>query len=154
MTKGDIVLLSKTIHNVLNSEKDSSLKFKYYFIKIDRAIENEINTLTKIENEINAILTPFENDKIEIYKKYGEPIENGYSLLPQNVEIANEELSNLVNVHLDAIEQHNTRMKEYADVLNEDAELTLPSISLNLIPDWIESKDLTVLSHINLINEE
>ncbi|MGD9678081.1 MAG: hypothetical protein AB7V16_06925 [Vulcanibacillus sp.] len=153
MNKKELILLSKTLNNILNSEKDSTLKFKYVLIKMNKAIKSEIITLTKFEEDINAVLKPFDTDKIAVYEKYGEPIENGFKLLPNNVSKANKELNELVEKYKDLFEENSKRWKEYSTLLEEAVDVSLSKIPLSLIPDWIEPKDLTILSNLDLIDE-
>jgi hypothetical protein len=154
MKKTNVVELNKTIQNLIFSEKESSIKFKYVLSKLLQVLKPEIEALGKLEEELNKILQPFQQDQLEIYKKYGQQLENGgYKLLPENIEIANKELISIHDKHEDLVTTYNKKLLEFSNLLQEESDLSVPSIDFDLLPNWAEGKDVEVLTRLNLIKE-
>jgi len=97
MKNTDILNVYKTCQNILQSEKESSVKFKYIILKLYNITQPIIEEFKKKELSINSIsiITQFNQESMKIYEKYGEKQDNGYKLLEQNIEIANKELEAL-----------------------------------------------------------
>jgi len=153
MTKKDIIALSKSLNNILSSEKESKLKFKYGIIKMNKAIEGEIATLSKLEDEITKILVPFEQERATIFEKYGYKENDVLKLKEENLAVANEEFKTIIEKHTDIISESDLRWKEYIKLLDDTVDITLNKINISIFPDWIEPKDLIVFTDLNLIDE-
>lgn len=158
MKNTDILNVYKTCQNILQSEKESSAKFKYIILKLYNITQPIIEEFKKKELSINSIsiITQFNQESMKIYEKYGEKQDNGYKLLEQNIEIANKELEALKETYKTEID---TYLKEWDNFQKEissgETELSENivnyKITIDMVPEWITIDDLNTLIKLDLI---
>lgn len=155
MKKLDVITLFQFINRVKEKESEAtSVKFKYRISTILNTISPEITTLKGIEEGIQKILEPYTKERLEIFKKYGKSTEDGrhINILPENSEIASKELNILQSeTYKESFETYDKKMEEYYTILEEEVDISIPTLSIDDFPDFVTSNDIDFLIKMKIL---
>lgn len=149
------------LNSILNKLKDfGGTKFKYGVLRNINALKNHIKALEKLESDIKLLVSEFEEDKNQLIINLGKPDEKGGIYIDQNdkdvMEEFNSEFSKLLEKHKESIENYNTEVTEYQEILEEEVEdeIKFRKININECPeDGITFSELEKLSEFEIISE-
>lgn len=134
MNKEDLIKLYKAIEV---EKSKGNIKFKYTLLKNADAIKPEIDILFNIENDIDAILKPFVKERDAIIKELGflDVNTNTYIIKSDDIETVNQYNSKvqlLTEKYKDKINEHNSKLIEYKDLLSKDLDKSFNFVEINI----------------------
>ncbi len=158
MKKRDLL----SLHNALKliEGRQFAVKFSYFMAKNKVLLNNEISALDEVRKPADEFVK-FDTARAELAHKYadrdekGQPkIENNNFIIIEKVDEFKQLLDDLKDSNKKVIEAHDLKMKDFAEILDQDADFTGPKIDLKDIPQNIEPVFLEVLITADLIIDD
>jgi len=155
MNREDIIRLYKAIET---EKSKGNIKFKYAILKNKGVIKDEIDALLKVEEDIEKILQPFNEERNNLIKEIGtlDTEKNSYLIKTDDTEKVsefNKRIKELKEKYKDEINEHNNKLTEYKDLLTKklDKSFVFEEINIENCPEDLETNSLEVFMKFNII---
>lgn len=152
MKKIELVNLYKALNEV-----KAGGKFAYGVLKNKKQLQSEFDNLAEIENKSVDKIKPFNDEKIELFKKYGKQNDDGSIYIDKDDKEAinkiTPEMNKLNEKYKGILAIYEKEMKELNDILQEDVDVEFVPYKINdeLIPDDLDVKVLEVMMDCGII---
>lgn len=152
MKKIELVNLYKALNEV-----KAGGKFAYGVLKNKKQLQSEFDNLAEIENKSVDKIKPFNDEKIELFKKYGKQNDDGSIYIDKDDKEAinkiTPEMNKLNEKYKGILAVYEKEMKELNDILQEDVDVEFVPYKINdeLIPDDLDVKVLELMMDCGII---
>lgn len=152
MKKIELVNLYKALNEV-----KAGGKFAYGVLKNKKQLQSEFDNLAEIENKSVDKIKPFNDEKIELFKKYGKQNDDGSIYIDKDDKEAinkiTPEMNKLNEKYKGILAIYEKEMKELNDILQEDVDVEFVPYKINdeLIPDDLDVKVLELMMDCGII---
>jgi outer membrane protein OmpA-like peptidoglycan-associated protein len=158
LKKRDLMRLNNAITAI--EGRKFSVKFSYFLAKNKIQLKDEISMLDQLRMPSDEF-KEYDSERAKLALKYadrnpdGSPkIDNQEFLITIQAGKFQEGVSKLKEKYNEVIEQHNQQLKEFEEILDEEAIYDGATVGYKDIPDDIEPVIIEVLLSAALINEE
>lgn len=145
MKKIEVLAFNKVLDKV--KDLKSGIRFKYAIIRNKELIKATVKEFEQLNEEVFSIIKDFENERVELIKEYGEPVENWYKIKDENIGTVNAKYELLREKYEADIEQYEKRIFEVAKIAEEPIEydLQLRKVTIEDLPDDLLADEVQVL---------
>ena len=145
--------LTKLLQGI-NSINLTGVKFNYALLKNKKKISEELEILKTVIKP-NEELEKFENERVEVCKKYCEKDKEGKEVIKQgkfagleNNKDFETAIDKLKETYKETLDKKTAQIKEYEKLLIEEVEIDIHQVVLNDVPKEITTKQLESIIEI------
>jgi len=156
--KRDLLRLHNAIHAL--EGKVFNVKFSYFIAKNKVAMRDEITALEEAR-KVSDEYKKYDTERATLAQQYSDKNEDGSAkiqgnsfVITTNAELFQEDLEGLRVKYKDAIEEYETMMKDFEELLNQEVEYDGTKVDLKDVPQTIEPAILETFILADLIIDE